>query len=143
MVDHNVIQKFLNEKNLYFFTVHTKADKVVKAIIRHLPGNTCAEDINVALQEIDYMIIVKQMTAKRHTPRRRGHTHLSPPFPSYTSKELKSSRIFKLTTLCNINIDPKMGLHNTTIVSLLVTSGCTSGSLLAAYGAGVPRKAEL
>jgi hypothetical protein len=64
MVDHNAIQKFLNEKNLYFFKVHTKADKLVKTVIRHLHGNTCAEGITVALQ-VDYdMSSVKQMTAK-------------------------------------------------------------------------------
>jgi hypothetical protein len=51
MVDYNAIQKFLNEKN-HFFTFYTKVDKPVKIVIRHLPGNTSAEDITVALQEM-------------------------------------------------------------------------------------------
>jgi hypothetical protein len=69
MVDCNTIQKFLTEKNLHFCTFCIKADKLVKAIIRHLSGNNSAEDITVALQEIDYDIInVKQMTAKRPSP---------------------------------------------------------------------------
>jgi hypothetical protein len=50
--------------------------------------------------------------------------------------------MFKLTTLCNIATkskltDPTPGVHNATIVSVLATSGCTAGSLLAACGAGV------
>jgi hypothetical protein len=48
MVNYNAIQKFLTEKNLHFFIFYTKTVKLVKAVIRHLPGNTSAEDITVA-----------------------------------------------------------------------------------------------
>jgi hypothetical protein len=69
MVDYNAMQKFLAEKNLQFLIFYTKADKLVKTDIRHLPGNTSAEDITVALQMIDHDVIsVKQMTAKCPTP---------------------------------------------------------------------------
>jgi hypothetical protein len=51
MVGYNAVQKFLIEKNVHFFTFYTKADKLVKAVIRHLPGNNSAEDITMALQE--------------------------------------------------------------------------------------------
>jgi hypothetical protein len=47
MVDYNTIHKFLSEKRLHF-TFYTKMDKQVKAINRHLTGNTSAEDITVA-----------------------------------------------------------------------------------------------
>jgi hypothetical protein len=50
MVNYNTIQKFLTEENLRFFTFFTKADKPVKAVIRHLLGNTSAKDITVTLQ---------------------------------------------------------------------------------------------
>jgi hypothetical protein len=53
MVDYNDIQKFLSEVNLHFFTFCTKADKPVKAIIRHLSGNISVEDITVVIQAID------------------------------------------------------------------------------------------
>jgi hypothetical protein len=42
MVDYSAIQKFITKRNLHFITFYTKADKLVKAIIRHLPGNTSA-----------------------------------------------------------------------------------------------------
>jgi hypothetical protein len=89
MVDYNATQKLLNEQNLHFFKFYdTNADKPVKAVIRHLPGNTSAEDIIVDLQDV---ISVKQMTAKRPTPE-GGVTHLPPHLPSSASKKLKSSR---------------------------------------------------
>jgi hypothetical protein len=79
MVDYNAIQEFRTEKNLHFFTFYTKADKPVKAIIRHLPGNIYSENITVALQEIDYDVAsVKQTTAKRPIPE-GGVTHTSLP----------------------------------------------------------------
>jgi hypothetical protein len=126
MMDYNAIQKFLTEKNLHFFTFYTKADKPVKAIIRHFPGNISAVDITVALQKIDYNIIsVKQMTAKSPTPEggvslslslshthththararahARTHTHTSLPlFLVMPARNQKAPEIFKLTTLCN------------------------------------------
>jgi hypothetical protein len=47
-VDYNTIQKFITEKNPHFFIFHTKADKLVKGVIRNLPGNNSTEDITVA-----------------------------------------------------------------------------------------------
>jgi hypothetical protein len=60
-------------------TFYTEADKLVKIIIRHLPGNTSAENTTVDLQETDYDVIsVKQMTVERPTPD-GGVTHTSHP----------------------------------------------------------------
>jgi hypothetical protein len=78
-VDYNAIQKFLAEKNLHFFTLYTKVDKPRKAVIRHLLGNTSAEDNTVALQEIHYGVIsVKQMTANVPLLEEGSHTLPSP-----------------------------------------------------------------
>jgi hypothetical protein len=44
-MDYNAIQIFLTEKNLHFFTLYRKADKPVKNVIRHPPGNISAENI--------------------------------------------------------------------------------------------------
>jgi hypothetical protein len=86
MVDNNATQKFLDEKNLHFFPFYTKEGKPLKAVIRHLPGNSSAEDTIVALQKIDYDdISVKQMTSKRSSPEGAGG-------PSYSSKGPRSSR---------------------------------------------------
>jgi hypothetical protein len=58
MVDYNATQKFLTEKNLHFFTFYIKVDKLNKAVIRHMPGNISTDTITVALQVIDYNVIM-------------------------------------------------------------------------------------
>jgi hypothetical protein len=77
----------------------------VKAVIRHLPGNISAEDIAIALQEINYSVRgVKQMTAKRSTLE-GGVTHTSLLFFQVTlARNQKAPEIFKVTTLCDIVI---------------------------------------
>jgi hypothetical protein len=101
MVDYNAIQKLLTKENLHFFTFYTKADKPVKAVIRHLLDNTTADDITVDLQKTDYDISVKQMTAKRPTPEGGVTYTFLPPLPSYSSKESKSSRNLQIGILYN------------------------------------------
>jgi hypothetical protein len=78
MVDYSAIQKFLNKKN-HFFTFYTKADKPVKIVIRHMPGNTSAKDITVALQETDYDVIGVTDDCRTSHYRMRGHTNLPSP----------------------------------------------------------------
>jgi hypothetical protein len=95
MVDYIAIQKILNEKYIHFFTFYTRADKPVTAITRHLPGNISPEDITVTLQETDYDMSVKQMTAKIPVQKEGSHTCPSP-LPSYTSKESKSCRSLQI-----------------------------------------------
>jgi hypothetical protein len=58
MVGYNAMQKFLTEKNLHFFTFYMKTNKPIKAVISNLPASISAEDITVALQEIDYNVII-------------------------------------------------------------------------------------
>jgi hypothetical protein len=139
MVDYKAIQKFLTEKNLHVFTFYTKADKPVKAVIRYLSCSTSADDIIVALQEIDYDVIsIKQTTAERPTPEGGGVTHTSLTLFLVTlARNQKAPEIFKLTILCNIVIKVEAyrsqnGLAQCYSCSVLATSGCTAGSLLAA-----------
>jgi hypothetical protein len=87
MVNYNATQKFRTEKNLHFFAFYTKADKPVKVLIRHLSGNISAENITVTLQETDYDVISVRDDCQTSHSRRRGHAHLPPLLPSYTSKE--------------------------------------------------------
>jgi hypothetical protein len=87
MDEYKTIDRFFNDKNLYLFTFYSRA-----------------EDITVALQEIGYIISVKQMTAKR--PTQKGmelHTFLTL-FLVTLSRNQKAPEIFKLTALCNVVI---------------------------------------
>jgi hypothetical protein len=127
------------KKNLHVLIFYTKEDNPANAVISHLPGNTSAEDIIVALQKIDNEVIsvVYQKTAKRPAPE-GGAIHTSPPLPSYFIKEYRAQEIFKLTIPLNTVMEVEdCRLHSATIVSVLVMSGCTAGSRLAACGVGV------
>jgi hypothetical protein len=76
----NSLKKFLAEKNIHFFMFYKMADTTVQAVVRHSPGNIPAENITVAVQEIDYDVInVKQMTDNVARQKDGSHT---PPFPS-------------------------------------------------------------
>jgi hypothetical protein len=67
-------------------------------------ANISAEDITVYLQETDYVISVKQMTAKRPTPD-GGVTYTSLfLFLLRLARNQQTPEIFKLTTLCDIII---------------------------------------
>jgi hypothetical protein len=99
---YKAIQNLLRQRGLPFLTFYTKGDKMVKAVIRHVPNNTSSEDIIVALQELGYEVIsVKQMT-KPPSPK-GGVTHLSLPLLLITLvRNQKSLDVFKISSLCNI-----------------------------------------
>jgi hypothetical protein len=45
MTDYSSIKEYLSSQTLNYFTFYPKSLKPIKAAIRHLPGNTPAEDI--------------------------------------------------------------------------------------------------
>jgi hypothetical protein len=97
-LDYNATQKFLTEQNLHFSTFYTKTDKLVKAVIRHLPANISAQDMIVAFQEIDYDVIsLQQMTAKRPTPE-GGFSHTPPP-PLFLVTLTRNQKLQKYSNL--------------------------------------------
>jgi type II restriction/modification system DNA methylase subunit YeeA len=49
MAAYSAIREYFDSKNLNYFTFHPKSQKPVKAVIRHLPIDTPAEDISNGL----------------------------------------------------------------------------------------------
>jgi hypothetical protein len=80
----------------------------MKAVIRHLPSLTPAEEIYEALQELGFDIISdKQMTSSRRPHPESGTNptnHSLPLFLITLPRNEKSQQIFKLTGLCHISI---------------------------------------
>jgi hypothetical protein len=64
------VKAHFDQNNLCYFTFFPKSEKPLKAVIRHLPSNTPAEDIAEALLGLGFdFISVKQMTTtRRSTP---------------------------------------------------------------------------
>jgi hypothetical protein len=64
LADFAGVKSHLETNNLPYFTYYPKYLKPFKAVIRHLPMNTPAEDISEGLMELGFDIInVKQMTS--------------------------------------------------------------------------------
>jgi hypothetical protein len=103
MADFSAIKEHFNSQNLNYFTFFPKSLKPMKAVIRHLPGNTHAEEIYGGLVELGFDIIsVKQMSTIR---RSQGSESINIPLFHITiPRSEKSHEIFKLTSLCYILI---------------------------------------
>jgi hypothetical protein len=105
MEDFQAIKSHLEENNLSFFTFYTKTEKPIKAVIRHLPHNTPANDICDGLVSLGFDVIsVKQMTTTRRSPPEDPKTLNLPLFLVTLPRTAKSQEIFKLSSLCHIAI---------------------------------------
>jgi len=66
MEDYVTLKKHLDQNQTHYYTFHPKAEKPIKAVIRHLPGETPAEDIANELLALGYKVHnVRQMTTTR------------------------------------------------------------------------------
>jgi hypothetical protein len=105
MVDFQTIKSHLEENNLSFFTFYPKAEKPIKAVIRHLPQNTPASDICEGLVSLGFDVIsVKQITTTRRSPPNEPKTLNLPLFLVTLPRTAKSQEIFQLPCLCHIAI---------------------------------------
>jgi hypothetical protein len=68
MADYSAIRAHFDGRNLNYYTFHPKSEKPIKAVIRHLPIDTTAEDISNGLTELGFRVLsVRQMTANRRS----------------------------------------------------------------------------
>jgi hypothetical protein len=102
LTDFAAVKSYLESRNLAYFT-YPKSLKPIKAVLRHLPTDTPAEDISDGLIDAGFDIIsVKQMTSTRRSPT-EGTRNL-PLFLITLPRTAKSQDIFQLKTLCHISI---------------------------------------
>jgi hypothetical protein len=68
MVDFQAVKSHFEGNNLSFFSFFPKSEKPIKAVIRHLPANTPAEDIAEGLGELGFEVFsVRQLTTTRRS----------------------------------------------------------------------------
>jgi hypothetical protein len=105
MADFLAIKSYFEGNNLSFFTFHPKSEKPIKAVIRHLPINTPAEDICDGLVSLGFDVVnVKQMTTTRRSPPEVPKISNLPLFLVTLPRTAKSQQIFQLPSLCHIAI---------------------------------------
>jgi hypothetical protein len=93
-------KNYFDSQKLPYFTFYPKWEKPIKAVIRHLPIDTSAEDISHGLVKLGFDILnVKQLTSKRaQADGGTQPTNISL-FLVTLKRSPKSQEIFKLTTL--------------------------------------------
>jgi hypothetical protein len=105
IVDFLAVKFHLEKNNLSYFTFYPKSEKPIKAVIRHLPQNTPAEDICDGLVNLGFGVIsVKQMTTTRRSPPEESKITNLPLFFVTMRRTAKSHEIFHLPNLRHIAI---------------------------------------
>jgi hypothetical protein len=103
MADYSAIKHHFEQNSLRFFTSHPKSEKPIKAVIRHLPGDTPAEDISNELVALGSSVIsVRQMTANRELTQGETEIVYLPIFLTTLARSEKSKELFKLASPSNI-----------------------------------------
>jgi hypothetical protein len=104
MGDYTIRQHF-EQSSLNYFTFHPKTEKPLKAVIRHVPSDTPAENISNKLQPLGFTVIsVRHMTTTRRTPEGGSQVVNLPLFLITLSINEKNQEIFKLRSLSHVVI---------------------------------------
>jgi hypothetical protein len=79
MTDFEAVKSYVSSHNLSYYSFFPKSQKPFKAVLRHLPSNTPAEDISEGLVTLRFDVIsLKQMmTSAGHLPTEQ-HQETSP-----------------------------------------------------------------
>jgi hypothetical protein len=105
MADFEAVKSHFTSNNLSFYSFSPKPQKPIKAVIRHLPPNTPAEDISDELVYRGFEVTsVKQMTTTRWLSSEGTTTRHLPLFLINLPRTANSREIFKLPSLCHISI---------------------------------------
>jgi hypothetical protein len=66
VTDLEVVKSYLSSNNISYNSLFPKSQKPIKAVVRHLPSNTPAEDISDGLVTLGFDVVsVRQMTTTR------------------------------------------------------------------------------
>jgi hypothetical protein len=104
MVDFESVKSHFDSQNLSYYSFFPKSEKPIKAVIRHLPHNTLAEDTSDALVSLGFNVVsVKQMSHPSVTSEVPQIINL-PLFLVTSPRTAKSQEIFRLLILCHIAI---------------------------------------
>jgi hypothetical protein len=75
MAEYSAMKSYLEKNNLHYFIFSPNSEKLIKAVVHHLPSDTLAEDISRSLKDFGFNVInMRQMTATGTAP--NGQTHV-------------------------------------------------------------------
>jgi hypothetical protein len=141
MADFQSVKSHFENKHLSYYTFYPKSEKPIKAVIRHLPHGTPAEDISDGLVSLGFDVVsVKQMTTSRSPPEESKVITLPLSLVTLprTAKSQESFPAAKPLPHCYQEwrrIGPRIPLRSATTANSLATYGQIANSLLAVCGA--------
>jgi hypothetical protein len=96
---------YLEKSNLHSITSFPNCQKPSKAVIRHFPPDTPAEDVSNSLEDLGFDVIsVRQMTATRSASNEQTHEKTLALFLVTLTRNIKSQEILKLSSSNHIII---------------------------------------
>jgi hypothetical protein len=99
----------MERNNLHYFTSSPNSEKPIKAVIRHLPPDTPAEDISNGLEGLGFNVInVRQMQATRTSPNGQAHVAPFPLFLVTLTRNITYKKIFKLNSFNHTIIEVEL-----------------------------------
>jgi hypothetical protein len=105
LADFHSVKSHFDGQHLAYYTFFPKSEKPIKAVIRHLPINTPAEDISDGLVSLGFDVVsVKQMTTTRRSSTEDPNISNQPLFLITLPRTAKSQETFRLPNLCHIAI---------------------------------------
>jgi hypothetical protein len=105
MTDFESVKSYFSSHNLSYCSFFPKSQKPRKAVLRHFPSNTRAEDISEELVTLGFDVIsVKQMTTSRRSPSEGKPSRNLPLYLITLPRTEKSQEIFNLQYLIHISI---------------------------------------
>jgi hypothetical protein len=135
MADFQSVKSHFDSQNLPYYYSFPKSKKPLKAVIRHLPHNTSAEDISDGLVSLGFNVVsVKQMTATCRSPPEESKIINLPLFLVTLPRTAKSEEI----CVCQVSatllsqwrlIEPRVVLPGATTASSSASSGLIANSL--------------
>jgi hypothetical protein len=103
LADFQSVKSYFDLRQLSYFSFFSKSEKPIKAVIRHLPINTPAEDISDGLVNLAFDVIsVKKLTTTRRSAAddpKSSNLHL---FLITLPRSEKLQEIFRLPSICHI-----------------------------------------
>jgi hypothetical protein len=95
LADFQSVKCLFNSQRLSYYTFFPKSEKPIKAVIRHLPLNTPAEDISDGLMNLGFDIVsIKQMTTTRRSSPDDPKNYKPAPLPRDLAQDRKIPRNF-------------------------------------------------
>jgi hypothetical protein len=102
MADFQSVKFHFDSQNISYYSFFPKAVKTIRAVIRHLPQNTPAEDISDGLTSLGFDVVSKQITTTCRSPPEESKVTNLPILLVTLPRTAKFQEIFRLPSLCHI-----------------------------------------